>query len=52
MHLSPPVAYYGDGSVVIVSLFYVPPIVCWGSVFGLCFVMHYLKSPFLFYKSS
>ena len=31
-------------SVVVDSLFYAPPIVCGGSVFGLCFVMHSLVS--------
>ena len=35
---------YGGGDVE--SLFYVPPIVCGGSVFGLCFFMHYFV-PFL-----
>ena len=32
----------GCGSVVFDSLFYVAPIVCRGSLFGICFVMHYL----------
>ena len=32
------------GSAVVDSMFYVPPIVCGGSVFGLYFVMHYLVS--------
>ena len=30
--------------MVVDSLFYVPPIVCGVSVFGLCFVKHYLVS--------
>ena len=36
--------FQGGGSVVVDSLFYEPPIVCGGSVFGLCFVMHYFVS--------
>ena len=32
------------GSVVVDLLFYVPPIACGGSVFGLCFGKHYFMS--------
>ena len=32
------------GSVVVDLLFYVPHIVCGGSMFGLCFGMHYFMS--------
>ena len=35
--------FYGGGDVAE-SLFHVPPIVCGGSVFGLCFAMHYFVS--------
>ena len=34
----------GCGSVVAGSLFIVTSIVCWGSLFFWCFVMHYLVS--------
>ena len=44
-------AFYGGGSVVVDSLFYVLLIVCGGSVFGLYFIMHYLVS-FLVLQSS
>ena len=33
--------FWGDGSVVVDLLFYVPLIVCGGPLFGLCFGMHY-----------
>ena len=33
--------FKGDGSVVVDSLFIVPPLDCGGSVFGACFFMHY-----------
>ena len=33
------------------SLFYITPTVCEGSVFGLCFVMHYFAS-FIVLQSS
>ena len=36
--------FYGGGSVVVVSLFIVAPIVCGCSVFGPCFVMYYFTS--------
>ena len=29
--------FKGGGSVVVDSLFIVPPLDCWGSVFGACF---------------
>ena len=32
--------FHGGGFVVINSLVYVAPLVCEGSVFGLCFLMH------------
>ena len=50
MHLTPTpgglgcCSFKGGGSVDVDSLFYVPPIVCGGSVFDLCFGMHYLVS--------
>ena len=34
----------GRGSVDFDSLFYVASIACRGSVYGICFVMHYLVS--------
>ena len=34
----------GGGSVVVDFLFIVVPIVCWGSVFGPCFVIKYFVS--------
>ena len=37
--------------VVVDSLFYILPIVCGGSAFGLCFIMHYLVN-FLVLQSS
>ena len=46
------VAYLSSGDFVFVdSLVCVPPIVCGGSVFGLCFVMHHCVS-FLVLQSS
>ena len=36
--------FYGGGSVVFDLLFYVPHIVCLGSVFGPYFVKHVLSS--------
>ena len=38
-------------SVVVDLIFYVPPIVCWSSVFGLCFGIHYFEF-FLVLQSS
>ena len=43
--------FEGGGSILVNSLFYVPPIVCGGSVLGIYFVMHYLVS-FLVLQSS
>ena len=37
------------GFVVVDSLFNVSQIVCWNSVFGICFVMHYLVSFLVLY---
>ena len=41
MHLGPGVLgccpFWGDGSIVVDSLFIVAPIICGGSVFGPCF---------------
>ena len=57
MHLSSPPGDLGCCpfkvfcSVVIGSLLHVPPIICGGSVFGLCFGMHYFVS-FLDLQSS
>ena len=45
------VRFKGGDSAVVYSLFYVPFIVCGGSVFGLCLVTHYLVS-FLVLQSS
>ena len=30
--------------LLFISLLNVPPIVCWGSVFGPCFIMQYIVS--------
>ena len=40
--------FEGGGSVVVDSLFYVPSIVCEGSVVDLCCVMHYCMSCLVF----
>ena len=54
MHLSPHTndlacCAIKGGCSVVDSLFIVAPIVCWGSVFGPCFVIHYFMS-FQFYN--
>ena len=36
--------FLGGGYVVVDLSFYVPPMVCGGSMFGLSFVIHYLMS--------
>ena len=36
--------FWGGGSVVVDLLFYEPPTVCGGPLFGLCFGMHYFES--------
>ena len=38
--------FYGGGSVVVDLLFYVPPIVCGGSVLGFCFNICITLNPF------
>ena len=43
--------FQGVGSFVVHKLFYEPPIVCVGSVYGLCFCMYYFVS-FLVLQSS
>ena len=48
MHLSPQwlgfCPFLGGDFVVNDLLFYVPSVVCGGSVFGICFGMHYFLS--------
>ena len=55
MHLNPSGVgwhpFEGSGSVVVDLLFYVPPIVYGGTLFGLYFGMHYFVS-FLVLHSS